>query len=114
MKLLDLAKRRMNVGDFAAAAQTCLKVIGLGGTLHNPQGFAVQEAWLLLAEVDARYGDVDGGASLLRVANQEAAEEIKRLAAQGPEAQATLQAFRADWNSRSDNVEQLIRRGRKR
>ena len=114
MKLLDLAKQRMSAGHFAAAAQTCVKVIGLGGALHNAQRFAAQEAWLLLAEVHTRYGDLARGASALRVANRQAKEEIKRLVAQGPNSHAALHEFLADWNTRSDTVKELIHRSRKR
>jgi len=107
MNLLRLAKKRMGDRDFEGAASTCVKVIGLAGTLHDPRTFTVQEAWLLLAEVHARYGDRARAQGLLGEADRRVEEEIERLTKLGPDGQATLDAFRADWQSRRREVAKL-------
>ena len=57
-RLLDLSRRRLDASDFTGAARTCVKVVGIGGTMNDPRVFAVQDAWLLLAQIHADYGDM--------------------------------------------------------
>lgn len=108
VELLNLARTRMESQNFAGAASTTVKVIGLAGTLHNPRTFAVQDAWLFLAEVHVEYGDFGRARSLLETANREAHEELKRLKEQGAESQPLLVAYQADWTSRSQRVQRIM------
>ena len=60
--LMDVAKSRLQQGDYRGAASTCTKAIGLRG--GDPY------AWLLLAEIHAEYGDLAVADNLLTTAEK--------------------------------------------
>lgn len=71
--LSELAKRRLDTGDYRGAASTCMKLLGEGGMQ------AVD--WLLFAEIHATYGDASRARQILKKAvdtNRKA--EIRREA----------------------------------
>lgn len=108
-KLLDLARSRIDASDLTGGARTCVKVIGIAGTMHNPRIFAEFEAWLLLAEIFAEHGDKGRSRSFLHTANEKASETIEELRQQAGEALIPWQEFKADWESKTRKLKTTIR-----
>ena len=110
--LLDLARNRLDEADFAGAANTCVKVLGLSGTLHEQTLFSRQEVWWLLAEINAGYGDLPRAETALASATSEVNEAMARIRRRGIESDPSAKASADHWSERESEVIGLIERKR--
>jgi hypothetical protein len=79
--LKKVAERRMHRGDFAGAASTAIKLVGVNGTDQN--------AWLVLADVHIQYGDLLRGQRFI-----EHADRVGKKVWKSREVEETAQPFR--------------------
>jgi len=87
--LRDLARQRLAAGDYRGAAVTCIKALGF-------KSFP-QRDWLLLAEINAEYGDTVRARGFLKHAT-----EVNSSSALGlPE---------SSWTGYVQSIERIIKR----
>ena len=108
-RLLDLARRRLDANNFTGAARTCVKVVGICGTMHDPSVFTVHEAWLLLAEIHAEYGDMGKSRASLDIANEKVNEVIEALRQQGSESLIPYKEYEAEWKAKTMEISNRLR-----